>query len=596
MKDILENFKKLIKTGIEFNSKIPLYFLGNLIFSMILAVSTLFVPKLLVNEILADANPNNIIFISIGYILIAGISSFIVSYIKRDYVVILKFMQASQRRKLQLKSLERPLSDLEDEEKREASYYAFRTVQNFTTGFEGMYNRLFSMSGNLFTLLMYVVVMLNLNISIGIILLILMGVSFAFSRVINDRVLQIDRGMVSRFIRMEYLSNTLTQHQYGKDIRSFGIAEWLMYKYNLVFDSIRGDNAKIQREVEKLNILDVFITLIRNGLAYSFLVWSILHNRIEIGDFTVYFTAITMFGAVVKIFFEDISFLLKQLKPLSHYFSLLEVADEIVLSGKGAAPKADAYEIEFKNLYFKYPKSETNTLSNISFKINAGEKMAIVGVNGAGKTTLTKLLTRLYSPDSGEIYIDGVDVNSIDLKEYRDLFAVVPQKNIILATSLGENIAYSKDYDAERAISAIEKAGFNEKFMKLERGLDTQLEKNVFADGVELSGGEKQKLALARALYRDSKIMILDEPTAALDAIAEYELYENFSRMTEGKTTIFISHRLASTRFCDRIVLMSANGIEEIGTHDELMKSGGEYYQMYNTQMSYYKEGNVCEI
>ncbi len=147
-----------------------------------------------------------------------------------------------------------------------------------------------------------------------------------------------------------------------------------------------------------------------------------------------------------------------------------------------------------------------------------------------------------------------------------------------------------------KAISAIEKAGFKEKFMKLERGLETQLEKNVFADGLELSGGEKQKLALARALYRDSKIMILDEPTAALDAIAEYELYENFSKMTEGKTTIFISHRLASTRFCDRIVLMSANGIEEIGTHDELMKSGGEYYQMYNTQMSYYKEGNVCEI
>jgi len=245
--------------------------------------------------------------------------------------------------------------------------------------------------------------------------------------------------------------------------------------------------------------------------------------------------------------------------------------------------------IEFRNVSFRYPNTETYVLKNVNAVITGGQKMALVGENGAGKTTFVKLLCRLYDPTEGEIFLNGRNIKEYDYKEYMQIFAFVFQDFKLFSLGLGENIAASMNYDKDKVEECIKKVSLDKRYRLMEKGAETYLYKDVSEDGVMISGGEAQKIALARALYKEAPFIVLDEPTAALDPIAEAQVYEDFNNLTENRTTVFVSHRLSSCRFCDLITVFDKGRIVQRGTHDELsLQSGGKYYELWNAQAKYY--------
>ena len=249
------------------------------------------------------------------------------------------------------------------------------------------------------------------------------------------------------------------------------------------------------------------------------------------------------------------------------------------------------YEVQFKNVSFKYPESDSYALKNINFTFEVGQRLAVVGMNGSGKTTLIKLLCRLYDPTEGEITMNDFDIRKYDYLQYLDIFSVVFQDYNLLSLSLGSNVAADGDYDAKKVEEYLREVGFGERLDAMPNRLETALYKNFDEEGVEISGGEAQKIALARALYKDAPFIILDEPTAALDPLAEAEIYSKFNEIVGSKSAIYISHRLSSCRFCDRILVLDKGEIVQFGTHDELVADEkGKYHELWHAQAQYYTE------
>ena len=264
--------------------------------------------------------------------------------------------------------------------------------------------------------------------------------------------------------------------------------------------------------------------------------------------------------------------------------------------GEGRPVPTGECEIEFRNVTYTYGGAENPTINNLSFTLHKGEKLALVGLNGAGKTTIVKLMCGLYDPTEGEILLNGVNVREYNREEYFKLFSAVFQDISLLAVSVEENITGqpADSCTREKLIDCMKKSGIYGKVMTLPEKEDTLLVRSVYQNSVDLSGGEKQKLALAKALYKNAPILLLDEPTAALDAIAEQQMYMSYLEFSKSRSSLFISHRLASTRFCDRIIMIENGGIIECGTHAELMERDGKYAELFMLQSSYYNEKEVA--
>ena len=340
------------------------------------------------------------------------------------------------------------------------------------------------------------------------------------------------------------------------------------------------------------------VTALRDGVAYAVLIYAAVEGRVTPGEFVLYFSAISqMSGFIGGIIGYFGSFHEMKLKT-SDCIEYLE-EDHNRLRREGGIPKPEGrpLSVEFKNVTFKYPEGDKNVLENVSFKMEAGEKISLVGLNGAGKTTLTWLMCGLLLPDRGEVLIDGHSVYEYNREDLYSLFSLLPQRYTILPTSIAENVAMAdrKDVDEARLWSALETAGIADRIRRLPQGVETGMSKEFDAQAVNLSGGEMQKLLLARALYHRAPIMILDEPTAALDPIAEHEMYLKYNEISENTTSVFISHRLASARFCDRIYLLDGAKFAECGTHEELMAKGGKYKELFDIQSKYYKEDAANE-
>ena len=256
----------------------------------------------------------------------------------------------------------------------------------------------------------------------------------------------------------------------------------------------------------------------------------------------------------------------------------------------------DSIEIEFRNVTYKYQGADEAVLKDVSFKLNASEHKALVGLNGAGKSTLVKLISGLYLPTSGDVLVNGISTRKLKLKEYYRHQAAVFQDCFVTSYTVGENIAFSENWDEDKIWDCIRQAGLYDVIKGLPKGLMTYLGKDLTEEGVSLSGGQIQKLRLARALYRNPSLILLDEPTAALDAIGESEIYEIYSKVLRKKTSLFISHRLASTRFCDQIILLDNGKIAEQGSHEKLMQMQGKYAEIFNIQSKYYEEGGEPDV
>ena len=273
-------------------------------------------------------------------------------------------------------------------------------------------------------------------------------------------------------------------------------------------------------------------------------------------------------------------------------FEFLDIPNAMYQGSLTTEKRSDRrYEVEFKDVSFKYPGSDIWALRHVNMKFKVGKRLAVVGENGSGKTTFIKLLCRLYDPQEGQILLNGIDIRKYRYDDYINIFSVVFQDFQLISQPLGNNVAGSMNYDRERVRKALLDAGFGDRLATMEKGLDTTLYKGVYEDGVDVSGGEAQKIAIARALYKDAPFIILDEPTAALDPIAEAEIYSKFDEIAGDKTAIYISHRLSSCKFCDEIAVFHEGAVIQQGTHAELVADeNGKYYELWNAQAQYYTE------
>ena len=391
-----------------------------------------------------------------------------------------------------------------------------------------------------------------------------------------------------------YLDRRVSDFSAAKDIRIFGLRPWLNEVYNKVVATYTAFHQKAQGVYIWARIVDLVLTFLRNAIAYAYLIGLVIENGISVSDFLLFFSAVGGFTAWVTGILGGFNTLHKQSLDISTVRECLEYPEPFKFEeGEHIEAEADRlYEIRLENVSYRYPGADKDTLTNINLTLHPGEKLAVVGLNGAGKTTLIKMICGFLDPTEGRVLLDGKDIRDYNRRDYYKMFSAVFQTFSLLAGTIATNVAQdSEDIDMDRVKECVDKAGLRKKVESLKDGYETYLNREVFEDAMLLSGGETQRLMLARALYKDAPFIVLDEPTAALDPIAESEMYQKYNEMTSGKSSIYISHRLASTRFCDRIIMISDCGISEEGTHEELLKAGGRYAELFEVQSKYYKEG-----
>lgn len=392
---------------------------------------------------------------------------------------------------------------------------------------------------------------------------------------------------------LNYILRRSQDTKLAKDIRIFGLGPWLIQLYDKYTQMFEDFCVKAQRRCLWADLLDVGLALLRNGAAYGWLIALALRGELSPAQFVLYFSAVGGFAQWVTGIFQSLGTLHRQSLDLSTLREYLETPEPFRFEDGAplAVKRGHLYAIELRDVSYRYPGADHDTLSHVNLTIRPGEKLAVVGRNGAGKTTLIKLLCGLLDPTEGSVLLDGEDIRQYNRRDYYQLFSAVFQQFAPLPGTVAENVAQSEDVDLPRMWDCLERAGVADQVRALPQGENTHLGRQLYLDGVELSGGQMQRLMLARALYKNGPVVVLDEPTAALDPIAESQLYQKYNDLTRDATSVYISHRLASTRFCDRVLLIENGGIAEEGTHDSLLEQGGRYAYLFDIQRKYYQEG-----
>lgn len=389
-----------------------------------------------------------------------------------------------------------------------------------------------------------------------------------------------------------YSEKIFNENAAGKEIRIYSgkslINEEL--KHTIIYP-LKKSRDKIYKSSITYGMIPALISVIMGLLIYIFVGIKALSGSIEIGKVVEFYGIISNLVTTMTLSITQFSYLKSNNYYLKQELEYLEVTINN-LKGKKKQHKVDSNDltITFNNVSFKYPNTEKYILKNFSAEFLPGEKCAIVGKNGSGKSTIIKLLCNLYNSYEGEILLNGIEIRNFDIKEYQKLFSVVFQDFELFAFSIGENISTEKDYNSEKVWKVLKQVGLSSRIKKMPRGLNQAIYKTYDINGIDISGGEGQKIAIARALYKDSPIIILDEPTASLDPIAESEIYMKFNELSKNKSTIFISHRLSSCKFCDKIIVLKNGQLVEVGTHEELLLiENGEYATLWNAQAQHYR-------
>ncbi|MCI8553674.1 MAG: ABC transporter ATP-binding protein [Clostridiales bacterium] len=482
---------------------------------------------------------------------------------------------------------------LEDPEVLDLSQRGDRACSNNVDGIEGIMHRTQGAAQKLLTMAGTAAIISTLHPFLLIAMALLLFTNFLMTSYTQKKNKEEHDRLAPVWRRRGYLEEVMGDFAFAKDIRLFSMRGLLRSRLvEQQKENFRGDN-RVRGHWARATILYATSSLFQEIILYAWLCTRVLAGTMSIGEFTMYAAAIRTFSGALDGFIGDLVHIRRQNEVLSDYRGFLDYPD----TPAGTKPLPAGLEqeplcFELRDISFRYPRQESYALRHVSLTIRPQEKLAVVGLNGAGKSTFVKLLTRLYEPDEGCILLNGVDIRTYDREAYTRLFSAVFQEIETFAFTVAENVAMCPidEINRERVAEALEDAGLGKRIRELEKGIDRRMLKVIDEGGVEFSGGENQKLALARALYKQAPVLLLDEPTAALDALAEERLYREFSRMVQNKTAIYISHRLASTQFCDRVLLFENGEIVESGNHQELLSRGGRYAELFQVQAAAYRE------
>lgn len=586
--------KRLLYNINQQNKSIYLYFVIYTISAAIYPFFSIVLPKLLIGQLtLGDlASMDIVIGIILGYFLLTGVFGFIRIFIRDFTYPKISKLRIDYIRDMFDKIVSLDYKYMEDASFLEKNGRAMEAVSSNNNGVEGVYHKIFETPALFITILALTIFigMLSIWILLGLILNIIVTMW------INKRVHMHQYGMRHKLSHAErrkrYYYKTTHDFGYGKDIRIYNFKDRILNNYNKEISGFISLHKQFKNKEYALGFLGLAALSISNVITYGIIINKTV-NGMPIADFSMYLIAIVNLSLLLKTLADNLSFIVNEGHYVHDFYEFMD-KDLGEKGGNRSALKEETLEIEFKNVSFKYPNTDKYIFKNLNFTINKGERLAIVGINGAGKSTLVKLMTGLFDVTEGEILINQIPLREFNKKELFSMFSVVFQDVNILSFTIKENVSStSKNIDENRVLEALDKVGLGEKVGEFPKGLDQMMLKIIEPDGTEFSGGESQKLAIARALYKDGNMVIMDEPTAALDALAEAEIYENFSELVKGKTAVYISHRLASTKFCDKIALFDNEGLREYGNHEELMAKRGSYYEMFMIQGKYYKEGGI---
>lgn len=591
---IFQNIFFLLK-GIRKEHPLLLTFLvAEAVLSVISPVFGIYIPKIALDLTLQGADSGRIFMVLGTAGLLMALSMALTGMVREGKYMMYNDMRRYYQMKLFLQSLECDYKYVESEEGQTKYQRAMSTLLSGDwSGTSIMIVSTMDMAVNTLCFFIYSGILALLNPYMILLLTALSLVSLAGTRHAHNYEYRYKDQAAVYDKKLQYVTDTGSSTAFGKDMRLYHAGTWFVELRSSLIGQSMKLTQKIQNRYFAAGILNAFVLLLRDGVAYAYLIYVVASGQITVSDFTLYFGAVTAFSGFVSSIVDSMNQLNGANMQMNSLRAFLDYTDEPEPEDPLDPADLTDSSIEFQDVCFSYRAGEP-VLNHLNFKVRAGEKAALVGVNGAGKTTIVKLLCGFYKPDSGRILIGGQDIGRLRKKDLQKLFSAVFQDIYIPPLTVAENVSMqeSDKTDKSRVRECLAKAGLWEKISMCEKGMDTPMTKEI-TDGIVLSGGQQQKLLLARALYKNAPILILDEPTAALDPIAESQTYEQFQKTASHKTTLYISHRLASTRFCDKIAFLSGGRIIEEGTHEELMDRGNAYYEMFTLQSQYYKESTL---
>ena len=563
-----------------------------LITILITAVTT-FLPSTIVYLIESNFSLENLLLIIIGLTITLLIFNVIKSYLDNVIKIGYTITRAVDSYTiLRDKCFSMDYQKAETKENKDKFMKAENAVGSNYAGIEGMYVAFPELVISLLGVLIYGI----LTVFISPIILLIVLAAFFINILLMFFVRKKDSILWDEYAKnqnkIRYFSITSESEKAAKDIRNYSLAS----KFKRILDSYVKILKKYQIKINFLWFLPPFelsiFALVRDLVSYAILIYQAINGTIGASEFVALLASVTAFNNYVDQASLSIDDCARCNQEITYFLDYLKTNNDFNYENKANIDVLNKpFEIEIKNLSFKYGKSDEYIFKDLNLKINSGEKVALVGINGAGKTTLAKLLVGLYSPAEGEILVNGHNINDFNINDYYNYVSIVNQEVQPLAFTIKDNIICSYEFDKDKFNQVLLDSGFKEKVDSLKDKENTFITQNFSTKGINLSGGETQKMILARAIYKKSSFLILDEPTSALDPLAEGLLYEKYNHLCKDKTSIFISHRLSSTRFCECIYYLENGKIVEMGTHDELMSKKGKYFEMFNVQSKYYKDG-----
>lgn len=548
-------------------------------------------PKLILGELQkgAQAMPGTVMQIAAGYFVLAGTIGFLRVFLKSLPYSRISLLRLDYVRLTSVKVMEMAYAHTEDATFMQKYDKAFIATQSNDNGVEGIYHKLYEMPAVLMAAVALSVFIGRLSVWVLLGLCLNLAAIVWISRKSHSFRYEKKEEEAGRRRKVNYYNHVSGDFTYGKDIRMYGMKNRILNNASKEIQSYKKLNSLLAAKEYRLGFIGLAAILLGDVLTYGTLISRTI-GGMSIADFSMYLTAALTLSTYLKQAAEQLSFVVNEGQYVHEMYSFLD-EDMGERGGTRQAIAGDTLEIVFDDVSFRYPGTEKYIFRHLNLTIHKGERLAIVGINGAGKSTLVKLMMGLFDVTEGEIRINGIPIREFDKKALYSMFSAVFQDINILAFTVRENVAGSLDnIDDERVNRALEQVGMTEVVDALPGKTRQMMLKVIEEDGAMLSGGQNQKLAIARALYKDANMVVMDEPTAALDPLAEAEIYENFNSLVKGKTAVYISHRLASTRFCDHIALFDNDGLKEYGTHEELMERRGSYYEMFTVQGKYYTQ------